>query len=556
MSIPKKSSGSYFLPFFLTFLLLGIGYYILKNNIQITDLTRIFQPPAVPKEKKVQLVFQEGEVSFRPWNSETWEQIKPETVIEAGDSLKTQKNGILVLGFFDKSEVRLASLSELKLTRLDKSPDDHIAYELVKGKIWRRGKNAATQNADTIITTKYQIIQIVKAAVVEVETDPETIRVMQGSVVINVSKPGTTGRKPLAKIELVAGKHLKFSDPENRLIEPISDDFLKSEWYLWNSDNDAKLYPIVFEAAVAEPAPVPIALENFPEGAITVVSPKAGDLVLGKILVTGTFDPAKISGIEVNGIQATLDLENGFEAAISIAETQNTITVLGIEKETFQKKLGAEFTVIVDATGPVLGKIIQPVLDTNGYGVVGEKLELIGEIATDAVSVCVRHQDGEPYCLKQFKTGDKIYKYLGAVKYGNVVKGKNKYAIVASDRFGNKSEKIAYLFKDIPVPQERMAETASTTEPVAALDFPKPVIISPDPEIPFETPEKTVLIEGTVDPKTISLYVNGKKAPYQAGTEQFSITVPLESGENLIKIQAIDGNGVKSKVSLLKVISL
>lgn len=566
---PKKGFASYLLPFVLIIALLAAGWYIIQNNLNISDLQRIFQPPPVAKDEKVTVVYLEGDVQVKPWSEEKWQPVKYESFLQAGDSIKSATGGLLVLRFFEGSEIRLDKNSEIKLIRLDKdaTAGDNIAIDLISGRLWRRGMDANTEDGDFIINTNRQIIQMNKAIIVDVSTNPDRLRVIGGSVVSNIAEKVSTTRRPVSQLEVLGGEQITLDDltmdllkaGEKDVVMPIDEEYRTSEWYLWNVEKEEKLGPVV---EIAEsPAVVSEDLEELEAGVVTVSSPTANQKTGGKVVVSGTYDKSKIAQIWVNDTSATLGLDDQWEVIINVSERQNTVRVTAQEKNSPAKKEVSTITLSVDTSGPLLGAITKPEVDENGNGTItGDTLELVGEVDSDAEKVCISHNDSQPaYCLKQFTPGAKTYRYLGGVSYGNVVNGKNKYEIQAYDNLGNVSRKTIYLFKDIPKPTEMIIEedASSTTETNDDLsDLQKPVITSPDPNQVFETSDGSITITGTVDKGSQSLLINGRKANYEVGSGVFEVTLTLEPGENLLKVQTTDSRGNKSKTATLTAIYL
>jgi|CXWL01.1.fsa_nt_gi hypothetical protein len=567
---PKKSFLSYLVPFVFIIALLGSGWYILQNNVNLDDLKRFLQPPEVAKDEKVMIVYQEGENQVKPWSQQEWQVLSIDTVLQVGDTLKTSAAGVIVLRFFEESEVRIAEKSEVKLIRLDENEvaGDHIALELISGKLWRRGKKSNSDEADFILNTNQLAIQMNEATVVDISSDPETLRVIGGKVMANVAEKSGGVRKPIARVEVNGGEQLildtlimdQLKVGEKNVVTPIEPSYQISEWYLWNIEKEEKLGYVVEPQKVVIKAPE--VLEPLDVTLLSVLTPKDGQVVSSKVLVSGTYDKEKISAIWVNDQEATLGLTDQWELAVVLSEQVNVITISALETGVTIKKQLKPITLKVDTSGPLLGKVTKPEIDDNGNGtIIGDKITIEGEVDTDAKKICVTFNDKDPYCLKQFVPGSKTYKYLGGVGYGNLVSGKNKYLIVAYDQFENKTEKVIYVFKDVPKPESKVEDSASsttapTTTPVSTTELPKPVISSPDPSVTLETTEITVTITGTVDPKTASLLINGKKASYETGSNTFSVTLDLTLGENVIKVQSSDAQGNKSKSALLTVLRL
>lgn len=561
---PKKGLGSYMIPFLLIIILIGSGAYILQNRVDFDDVKRIFMPPEVAKDEKVTIAFQQGNNEMKSWNETSWEILGDESYIQAGDTLKTGDGSALVLRFFENSELRMDKNSELKFIRLDKDEitGNHLAVEVINGQVWGRVIKPNTSDGDFIINTPQQLIQLEDDSLINVSMNPETSRVVGGKALVNVAEMSNGTRRPVARLTVEAGQQLtldqltidQLKSDERDVQIPLSESFLNSEWYEWNTDKEEKLgsHVSIVEVSTVE-------LEPLAEGLISLTSHKAGQVVSGKILVQGSFDAEKIDAVYVNNIEATLGLNGEWEAGVTLSDQNKILKVTAKESGSNEKKDALSLELTVDDLGPGLGAVTQPVIDENGNGTLeSDKLELIGEVSADALSVCVSHNDATPYCLQQFAKGDTTYRYLGAVTYGNVKAGKNKYTITAKDALGNISSKTVYLFKGVEKPASKIIEDTSSTPTTSTTgsELSRPVIVTPDPNEVIQVTEPSLVVSGTTDSASRSLLINGKKAEYTAGSADFSVTLDLELGENLIKIQSVDSSGEKSKTALLTVIYL
>lgn len=561
---PKKGLASYIVPFLLILILVGSGVYILQNRVDFADVKQFFLPPEVAKDEKVTVVYQQGNNELKIWNEERWQILGEEAYLQAGDSIKTGEGSAIVLRFFEDSEIRIDKESELKLIRMDRDEiaGNHIAIELLSGQVWGRIMKSNTADGDFIINTPQQLVQLNSDTLINVSNNPETTRLIGGEAVINVTELRNGTRKPVARLNAPAGEQIvldtltldQLKADERDVFIPLSEKFISSEWYLWNMDKEEKLGSHVTIVEVE-----PEKLEPLAEGLVTVTSHDEGEKIGGTILLQGSYDTEQIEKVYVNGLEATLGLSGDWEVSVPLSEQSSVVHVTAQEVGSDTRKEALSLTFVVDGTGPAFGAVTQPIVDENGNGTLdSDSLELIGEVSDDAVSVCVSHNDGSPYCLQQFAKGDTSYRYLGAVSYGNVVSGRNKYTITAKDSLGNTNTKTIYLFKDEAKPDSKIIDDTPTPDSSGTvssiLDI--PVITDPDPSEVIQVTEKTLSISGTVDTRSRSLLINGKKADYTVGSPNFSIDYDLTLGENLIKIQTVDTSGSKSKTALLTVLYL
>ncbi len=564
---PKKGFGSYILPFLLIILLAFSGWYIVKNEINLEQIKKVLQAPEIAKDERVKLSFIEAQILHKPWNADQWTAADQDTYLQAGDSLKTGSAAFAVLEFFDKSEVRIDQNTQMKLVRMDKDEalGHQIAVELVQGQAWVRYPHSSTEDSEFIFSSEHQIIQLGAATIMNVKSGPDTTSVLGGNIDINIVDERNGSRKPGGRVSIAAGEEIILDDlnrdsikaGEENIVDFINQEKLSSAWFERNLSTEAQKESIV-EIIGSDSLKVSSeGLEDWSGGDISITSPEEGSNTGAWVLVKGTLDDSSVESIEVNGVEATLGLNDDWEARVRLSKSSNSILVTAQKKGEKTIYKADELKVIVDDVAPGIGDITNPDVDENNEGSTGDRLELKGLVSADANSICVIHNGGEPYCLKQFKLGDTEYRYVAGVGFGNIVRGKNSYTIQAKDSFGNVASKTVTLYYGERTEESSPSSQAeeSPDEPTTTVEPGKPSISSPDPSTTFETSETSVTLSGNIGSNTQTLLINGKSAQFNSDGS-YTAKINIERGESLIKVQGVARNGEKSKTATLRVLSL
>ena len=563
---PKKGISSYLLPFLLIILLGFSGWYLLQNEIKWDHIQRLIQAPEVSKDEKVTLAYQDEGIQIKEWNANGWKLFTEEDFFEPGDSVKTIEGGFAVLRFFEETELRLDQNTELKFVNLEKDDQlgHHISVELLQGQVWVRYPHMGPTESDFLLSSANQIVQLDNEAVMNVRANPDSTSSLGGSITINVVEERTGNRRPIGRIQLNSGE-MALLDQLNRdtikastdesIIEPLANSLLDSAWGTRNLAAEEELGFIAGMTGDLETTRVVSDnLDPWPGEGVSVDSPLSQEEVGAWVLVQGTVSNENITAIQVNGEEATLGLNNDWEARVRVSRDRSTLTTT-VTLNDEENYLLEEREVIVDDQAPVLGDILNPEVDENNSGTTPSSLELRGEVSADATRVCVSHNGAEPYCLQQFTEGSTTYRYLGSVGYGNVIEGINTYEVIAYDSYNNVSRKKVFLqYGD----STELLETSSPSDQgssESATEPPRPVINSPDPSSTFQTSEEFVEISGTVPGNVQTLLINDKAAQFDRNTGAFVARIDIDRGETLIKVQSVAPGGAKSKTTLLRVLS-
>lgn len=330
----------------------------------------------------------EGKAKVLPFAQTDWDNAFSGTKLLLGDSLKTSTAGLVVMEFFNGTMIRMAENSSVSLVDLSKASDkETIVVSLDNGKVWVKGqKSAGVREAEYEVRTRHLLVKAV-GTVFEVESGKsDTVRVMDGSVEVDVYIPVGESERVAETISVGVGQEITIDDAALKVFSDngkpsvlmaISDEFKSSKWYAWNNKED--LNPT-----------------DFAVGGSTMS--------------------------EMEDLSATPDSEEELTG--------------GNEVELSDEKIDEEDD---SANNGVIGQpvIKQPTSLTTDTG----KFEISGTVSEGTAKVIVENSaNGDRYVLSAFKEGDTDWSYNVSTAYGNIKAGDTTYKVYAVTADGNESD--------------------------------------------------------------------------------------------------------------------
>lgn len=146
-----------------------------------------------------------------------------------------------------------------------------------------------------------------------------------------------------------------------------------------------------------------------------------------------------------------------------------------------------------------------------------------------AVPVGTAKVEVNNYTLGLFKEGDSTYKYSAKSSFKNLIIGKkNTYTVKAFDK------------------NSKLLGSATITIDVQSGTSPSPVITMPSTSGKYSTTLNELVVGGTVGKWIQNVYINGEKlSSYTPGSEKWSKTINLESGDNVFTVEG-EKDGVRT----------
>lgn len=216
---------------------------------------------AVSLRNEVFLYYDDGRASLLPWGATQWSKAYSGSLVLEGDRVKTEAGTNLVLVFFNGAVVRLDENTTLDYhTFSDVSGVQIFSFTLESGRLWvnnRSPDNASVHFSimmgDMVVSSRGTIFEVARS------NTEKSLRVLDGSVQADIFESRVdepTSTAAIASQVVGVGQQVVLSTAlKARLLARETVDFLESiddawkttEWYVWNTQEDA--LPTDFAAA-------------------------------------------------------------------------------------------------------------------------------------------------------------------------------------------------------------------------------------------------------------------------------------------------------------------
>jgi len=517
-SLRKKRGSKEFLWPFLLIIFVGI---IIVLAIQL--FCNFFDQREIELKNKIYLYLDQGTATILPWGATEWTKAYSGQLVLEGDRMEIGPSSRGVLSFYNGTVVRLDTDSSLEIKKIIAGDtSDELDLTLQNGRIWLNMVESSEQNLNFVVETDNLRITSYGAIFEIGLSDRESVRVTEGEVLVEVLEPESNREVVLEQVKVGVGQQVDItaSDLEQMvarqpvsLLEANDNDWETSDWYVWNSSQDVD--PTVYE--VTEP----------------VATPE----------------------------EATSTTETPVETTEPVVE--NTVPVIAI-------------------TFPTENPYTLPA---------GETLVTIeGTASASTASVTVTNYDengvASAYTLQSYVAGATTWKYNAFYGYGNLREGRNRFTIVARNEDDLPSTSLELIvevpegaFTALEEEAEAAAEaetTETTTEDVTTEDTSTEEPATEDTTVPastgvvstpfvtllndeaapgtwpYTTTAVEVLIEGTVGPEAVAVYVNDfKLTKFVAGSGAWNYYAKLDFGnykigDNSYTVYAEDAAGNRS----------
>ncbi len=212
---------------------------------------------------KSEIMETKGSVLIQSADSTDWKQLFVGDEVHTGDMIKTGSDSFVVLSFFDNSTSRLDENTEISLDTLfyntDRSYEQRIGIGVVKGTVWSRVLRLIDKDSDFSIQTP-TAVATVRGTALDVSVDEEgktDVQVADNVVEVQavktiIEKDSVTGKRKLkitermAKVSVPEDNQVSFDPKElpivsqNIIIEKISDEVKKTDWFQQNQNRDGE----------------------------------------------------------------------------------------------------------------------------------------------------------------------------------------------------------------------------------------------------------------------------------------------------------------------------
>lgn len=497
---PRKRPIDYILPFLI---MICAGVIVVLAFQLFTSLDQ------AEDDRDVYMFLAKGNVKILPWGSGEWERAYNGTKLLRGDSLKTQTGGRLVIEFFDDHFVRMDEKTEIIVSEIKKSGNAYdVNLTLREGNIWINTNDESEVPVKFSVKTDHTIIKTVSTIYeVEQEEDQEVIRVIKGTIVVDIMINEDGNPNKVESIQIGVGQQAVITsedikDYEDRkspsVIDALSDDFRDSGFYKWNMAEDKNPTDFSIKTNVLDDSFFDDEEEDEEGGESDlakpeITTPSTLDFTTPEdsLTIRGTtsFETKKmmvdvVSGGEENTYELNLYVPGGTEWSFAVSDEAGTLNP-GLNNYYFYsldendlKSKRSKLTVTFEGEASEddeeeeldLPPLVAPTVDTYNSGTSNEddtgEVRVVGHVS-GAVEIIV---DG--YSLQAFEPGDTTWTYFAKESLGNLEDGENTYEVEAVAPDGTtKSTQFTIIYnkpaEEEPVDEEPVEDEGATEEPAA-----------------------------------------------------------------------------------------
>lgn len=535
----RHKVGSYFMPFFIIALIFG-GLFLGWRSIQsyfVSQNQNTFS-------EKVFLDIESGSAKAMTVGKKEWQNAPDKIYLYRGEKIKTGSDGRVSLTYFDESEARLDTATEMEFKTLKKKNETfEIESQLNSGQSWINVNRI--NNPDSRFSVRTPLLAVSTRGAVFAVDFPGTVYVMEGNTQIEVKN----GNDTVKTYSVGVGQQLSIDEKgvesvrkgeDVEVIFALSETFKKTNWYQWNQQKDngeegeisieeegeeggtesaEEKGEITDETAQSSQEEADSAAET-----LTISTPQDKSATnQSGLTVKGRSQTSKVASITVNEQKARLSSDGSWSANIKLTEEgQSILKIKAADKagKTVEEKT---IQITYDKTPPEKPKVTSPE-NEEGKSVLLEEAEQIieGTVDKDVQAVVVND-----YRLTQYVPGSGTFKYFAKTDYGNLKAGENEYKIYAVDKAGNTSKVTLLVLKLDEATVEAAKEERDKND--RAKDAPADTsgggvkFTSPNNGESFHTTETEFELRGIVPENTDKVTVNDYKlSKYEPGSTTFS----------------------------------
>lgn len=249
MSHRKYSSRNVFPFLLLIFFGLGCVFFL---NFGI----RFFHRTQNAEKKEAVLYVEKGNAQVLPWGSSVWIEIEEQRNLLEGDTVHVSKAGLALVHFYGENIIRLDENTEFQMDSLNiDGAIFSVETILYQGAIWVH--DAADDfsffvRSDDMSVAPFEN-EMSRAHIFSITQDVlGSVRALDGGLRVNVLDRGEPERV-LENFVIESGEAMSIGEKDIGALEnfrtvqpiyPIDEDFKQSQWYAWNTLEDA--FPMKF----------------------------------------------------------------------------------------------------------------------------------------------------------------------------------------------------------------------------------------------------------------------------------------------------------------------
>lgn len=510
---PRRAPSYYLLP-----LSISIGIVVMVTLLfNVYNNMHAQQEQALKSEPIAQISVENDNTSVI-FNNERTKLFKGYTIDwNNGEGIETGADAKLSVTLATKDQMRLDSNSTVFAKR-DEGRSIILAFN--KGNLWVRSDTAKVATEATVIRMNHVRFPLTgKATVALADNEQEEIvAVVEGQLPVDVTD---AQGKVLQSMTVGVGQQIRLTpqtaatNSADALLEAIPTTTTQSDWFLWNHTQDTAM------ASYEGGSGGDMQVQNGKPNAITFRNINAAATFSSKVIdLEGSYDPAEVAELQVNGQKATLDT-----GAKTWSLKQLTLPNMGKNTLviTYKKPDGTEVTygkrdVFVGdaASAPTISSSLEkPTLTSpTSTNVSAANIQLKGTVSAGTTRVSIND-----YVLQKYVAGQTSWSYF--LNAGdNMREGANTYTIISFDDVGNQSEPLVVTINYRPsaTPTNSNVSTETTTSktnqntnaavaPKKTTTTSAPSATNTEPAPTTVTPKKTSNTnsgsDGTLEPASI-----------------------------------------------------
>jgi hypothetical protein len=496
-------------------------------------------------KNKIYIYLDQGEGQILPWGETEWSRVYDGELVMEGDVIDLGRLSRGVLSFYNGMSVRLDAETKMDIKDVSNGDTgDEFHLNVLNGTLWINVPDEIEMPTRTIVYTDHLKITSYGTIFEVGVTDRETVRVLEGEVLVEVLAEESDREVALEQIKVGVGQQVEMTAEDWEkistyqtvsLLEAVDDEWKAGTWYTWNIEEDAQ--PTVYEDEEATTEEV---VED---------------------------EPSEDIEEEETAIDEEVAEEDEAEDS-----TAPTLTLTFPESSPYTLPAGELSIALTGTATENTAKVIVTSYDESGAAY--------------------------PYTLSAYTAGSATWRYNAAAAYDNLREGRNLFTIVAENADGFESAKIEVVIEvlegalgeevteeetteetaaeEVTIADEEVSsdegaesesaeeaetESDSASEEGAATDEPltTPQVSSLNGEaLPgsgtYTTGAESVMILGSVSTSAVKVYVNDYQlSKFVAGSGVWSYYAQPEFlnydvGENVYTVYAEDADGNVSAV--------
>ncbi len=242
----RRKSTDYFKPFLLIVLLIAIFWSAWRLTLLLLN-----KNTDTSISQEVSLQIESGSAKAMTSGGPEWRSIPSNINLYAGERVRTQSDGRLTLDFFDGSQARLDRSSQLGFEVLSEdAASSQVEVMLYEGNLWVDTQGSPGFSEFTVKTDQFKA-KAANSALFSV-TSPETLYVLSGEVMVDV----LDNEEVVKTLSVGVGQQLVLSSTvlgdieegfDQSLVFALEDSFKTSNWYRWNVKENGELSELTDE---------------------------------------------------------------------------------------------------------------------------------------------------------------------------------------------------------------------------------------------------------------------------------------------------------------------